>query len=474
MRPGRAGLALVALLLGLAARHAPSQAPGTFPHQRHEGLFPTCVGCHRGIETGDTTAIFPTPATCRNCHDGQVRERVSWVPGRRAASNLHFSHVDHRRVSAAAGTPAECAACHLASDSAPRMAVSGPRPDRCIACHAHQAPTHLAPVAQCTRCHLPLTQARGLSREEVAAFPQPAWHQSADFIHQHGRADSTVLRSCAVCHARESCQRCHLNADRVTAIAALQPDTRIAALVAGRAPRYPAPDSHGKRQWQWQHGPTARAQPGECANCHARSSCQTCHRDGDLPELSALPRAVPGGPPGVQLSTRRSAVHPAGYIKAHGALAASSEETCASCHAQSFCIDCHAGPTTPGFHPANFLERHGPEAYGAETECSSCHTAETFCRSCHRATGLSSRGRTTVAFHNSQPQWLLGHGQAARQGLQGCITCHTQADCAQCHSAAGGWRINPHGPGFDPARMEPRNRLMCLMCHLSGIPSGGG
>jgi hypothetical protein len=70
-----------------------------------------------------------------------------------------------------------------------------------------------------------------------------------------------------------------------------------------------------------------------------------------------------------------------------------------------------------------------------------------------------------VAYHDRQPLWLNQHGQAARQEMQTCASCHQQRDCTRCHSDVG-LRVNPHGPGFDAARMAKRNRQMCLTCHL--------
>ncbi|MDE3052397.1 MAG: hypothetical protein KGJ70_00820, partial [Gemmatimonadota bacterium] len=61
--------------------------------------------------------------------------------------------------------------------------------------------------------------------------------------------------------------------------------------------------------------------------------------------------------------------------------------------------------------------------------------------------------------------WLLNHGQAARQNLEACAACHTQASCAQCHSATGGWGVNPHPPSFDAKRAARNNPQSCLACH---------
>jgi hypothetical protein len=120
------------------------------------------------------------------------------------------------------------------------------------------------------------------------------------------------------------------------------------------------------------------------------------------------------------------------------------------------------------FHPPDFIARHAPAAYASQSDCASCHNPEVFCRSCHEGQGMGSRGRLGVAFHTANPFWIVGHGAAARQGLEGCASCHTQSSCTQCHSAALGWRINPHGPGFDAARMRQANPLLCRLCHRGG------
>jgi len=140
--------------------------------------------------------------------------------------------------------------------------------------------------------------------------------------------------------------------------------------------------------------------------------------------------------------------------------------TCEGCHAKRFCADCHAGEGKRRFHIANFTARHAPEAWGRESNCQGCHNAEVFCRGCHIQSGLSSKGRSNVGYHSAVPLWSLQHGQAARQGLQSCTSCHTQRDCMQCHSQ-GGRGINPHGPGFDARRLWKANRLTCLRCHFT-------
>jgi hypothetical protein len=445
----------------------------TFPHIRHEGLFPTCSGCHEGVVSGDASRLYPTPDACAACHDGTIVRRVDWAPRQQASpGNLRFSHPEHLDATGSREDPqSACATCHRTPQQSGRMAVGAPRPELCLACHAHEATSHLAPERDCLQCHLPLARATALSDSAVAALPRPAWHDSVGFGSAHAPAPERATATCAVCHARESCTRCHMNGESVAAIRALQSDTRVATHVRDQPPAYPTPASHDAATWRWGHGATAMEGVSSCANCHTRASCATCHA-GSFPILASLPAPPASDPRGVRIP-HTAEVHPPGFQTRHGVEAADGGSTCAGCHAQEFCADCHAGAATPRFHEPDFVDRHGPDVYAADVECTSCHSTEVFCRACHGGSGLASRGRLDVAFHTSNPFWLTGHGQAARQGLEGCVTCHSETDCLRCHAAVGGWGINPHGPGFDPSRLSEVGRLGCLPCHRGGIPGGG-
>jgi hypothetical protein len=85
---------------------------------------------------------------------------------------------------------------------------------------------------------------------------------------------------------------------------------------------------------------------------------------------------------------------------------------------------------------------------------------------------VAAGSRMSAAFHTGQPMWVLSHGQAARMGMESCASCHRQNDCVRCHSAAGGWGVNPHGRGFPANALAARNRSSCGWCHLSS-PVGG-
>ena len=496
-------LSLVVLPLAMAVLAPPRESRAQaghapFSHATHARLFPTCRGCHAGITVGDSSRFFPTPAQCAACHNGAVKARVQWAGEAPLRAGLvMFSHRAH-----VAKTPdIACAACHASADTSPWMHVAPVAPERCLTCHAHAASGHLAADNACATCHRPLAAAPRLTADQIASLPQPPSHAAADFLTAHGALARANVESCAVCHARESCARCHVDVTQTPTIMALASDARVAQLEHGRQPVYATPPDHRTPEFALAHGTSARASPERCAICHARESCETCHvGEGARDVLRKIPSARSGGAPGVQLrqatpaaapsrydprggarfaslvahpdtaqpdTIHRVRVHPADFVRTHGALAASGELQCSSCHTQSYCSQCHAGErVTRRYHPANFLASHAPQAYGRETDCASCHSTEAFCRSCHRQAGLAAKtnARSTV-FHNAEPLWLLQHGGAARQDINACATCHQQTYCLQCHSDLGS-RINPHGPDFDAARMQSKNPQLCLICHF--------
>ena len=114
----------------------------------------------------------------------------------------------------------------------------------------HEGESHLAADRDCLHCHVPLSEATALSAGAVAAFPKPAWHDSVGFLSSHGPTPEVASSTCAICHARETCTRCHMNGADVAAIQALPPDARVAENVAGLKPEYPTPPSHhDARAW---------------------------------------------------------------------------------------------------------------------------------------------------------------------------------------------------------------------------------
>lgn len=453
--------ACAAALLWIGAVRANEHSDPTFPHAAHQRLFPVCEGCHAGLISGNSADAFPDSVDCARCHDGARVARVAWTRRVPRASNLSFSHVNHRELSGEAGEPAECRSCHAAGGVPSRMNVDAAQPASCMGCHEHATDDHLAGAAACARCHVPLWSAPALPVERVARFPKPAWHLGDDYVSTHGARARDV--SCGVCHARETCERCHANAATVPAITALGRDARVAALETGRRPTYPLPASHAAANWVAGHATSATANAASCANCHTAPSCVSCHRNGNA-VIATLPAPLPGAASGVSV---RSSVHAKDIAQRHGSIAASGRFECTRCHAAETCASCHASSDSRAFHAANFVERHATEVFASGSDCQSCHSTETFCRACHARSGVAAAGAMKAAFHDGQPMWVLTHGQAARAGLEACASCHRQNDCMRCHSAAGGWGVNPHGPDYASSRIAARSTASCRACHLS-------
>jgi hypothetical protein len=237
---------------------------------------------------------------------------------------------------------------------------------------------------------------------------------------------------------------------------------------------YPLPASHRAPAFDGQHGVLGPAEAATCATCHTRNDCASCHLPPLPAQAAQLPSRAEAVAPGVGLTVAFPGSHRApAFERTHGTLAASEAASCATCHTQPFCVQCHSAAERPVYHETNFVARHAAEAWGRSLECANCHEVQVFCRSCHTQSGYGAQGRLGPGFHDAEPVWLLRHGQAARQALESCASCHAQRDCAQCHSQLGAFKVNPHGPAFDARRAWERNPGICLACHV-GSPFGGG
>jgi len=478
-RTGGVGLLVATLItLGVSAALAAWRASDRFDHWQHRKLFPTCQACHPGAQDA-SKPLWPAAQGCATCHDGTIEKRVEWSPpSGPTPSNRRFSHAGHAEK-ADQRLPADsvrCASCHLEA-GAPWMAVKRSAVRQCLDCHGIKTEHLAAADSACATCHVTLAEAKGLPRARVGRFPEPPSHRDPAFMEQHGdlatpaaAAAKTVgvAQSCATCHAREFCITCHVNAPEVPAIQALAPDERSLALRSELL----APTSHSAPDFPVHHGRAARREPQTCATCHTQQSCLTCHVA--QPGVAvALHASGPGRGQGASLKRRRPPSHGDDFTDAHGPFASAARKSCSACHARADCLACHRPDPASGlgYHPVGFLSRHPASAYARETSCAECHNSGSFCTDCHQQAGLTSRGPLQPGFHDANSGFLLGHGPAARQNLESCVTCHAERDCLTCHSALGGRNFNPHGPGFDAARLKRKNPQMCSACHGASIPS---
>ncbi len=468
-RQGASALGAALLSVVVAAGAIQAQQVQTFPHARHEGLFPLCTGCHEGVVDGDSAKMFPSPELCARCHTGESLPKVAWKGHTERVTNLRFSHSIHVRMLHNAGDSAlECAQCH-SEPGRGRMAVGAtPHMATCFGCHAHKATSHFV-NAKCSTCHVPLARS-GLDEQQIRELPKPADHRDSTFlIEGHGQAASNTSR-CATCHTRERCLTCHVDASRQQ-IQAMPTAPSGMELPAAKA-HYPEPASHHDGAWLSKHGQQAGG--GRCNTCHTRQDCLACHVGNVPTQVSRMPSRKQTRAPGVGLKIHAPKSHASRFfMKVHPTLASSDGRSCETCHEQSFCTDCHDGPSDGGYHPPDYVMRHPADAFGQDAECSACHNTAVFCRDCHIESGLSTTGRLGPSYHTAEPLWLLRHGQAARQNLEACASCHKQRDCLQCHSTLGAFKISPHGQDFDAARAWAKNPRMCLACHLKNPLDNG-
>ncbi len=483
-RLGALWLAFGLGLGGAAAEPAVAQAPPRgFDHPKHAKLFPRCESCHVGAARVDAS-IWPDAQSCEACHDGTVAKRVEWAPRvEPVPGNLRFDHQVHRGAAGPASTRAgidapTCVSCHQPSGSgwmtARRTIVS-----QCLACHKLPSEHLAAPDTACANCHLPLAAAKTLTEARIKAFGIPANHRDPGFVAKgvtghgtlaKGTGGASVAASCATCHARDFCLACHVNAPETALIQALGVDRRSLAIKA----ELKAPVGHQAPDFGRRHGEKVGSKAETCSTCHTQQSCLACHAGALTSSIRLLAAAGAGRAVGAVVTRKKPATHTADFDQQHASLATAAERSCAACHARPMCLQCHRPDPARagGYHPAGFLGRHPAAAYARETSCADCHNPQQFCASCHAQVGMiATRPLGTGNYHDAKRFFLFGHGQAARQGLESCVSCHAERDCLTCHSSVAARRFNPHGPGFDPNRLRRKNPQMCTACHGFSIPS---
>lgn len=235
-------------------------------------------------------------------------------------------------------------------------------------------------------------------------------------------------------------------------------------------------------------GDTAAKLPpmATCTGCHqhqqdfAEARCKPCHVDlkGYKPETAFK--------------------HEGDWLARHGSLARPSAESCAACHDQTYCAECHSPQTVAGrpsilfperversyIHRGDYVSRHMIEAGANPASCRRCH-GSAFCDSCHVLEGRSGirDGLDNIRpeSHN-QPNWgsrpaqneKPRHGYAARRDIASCAGCHDQGGaaswCVTCHQVgglAGQPGMNPHPAKFlsKHDRDDIADNAMCRQCH---------
>jgi hypothetical protein len=285
-----------------------------------------------------------------------------------------------------------------------------------------------------------------------------------------------AMAGCADCHdveSAEECGTCHTNTDAPDTYDRPRPTHLVFSHQLHRERSGDCADCHGDAAHAVDVTPDNRLLPGhvECNTCHRdeldSGDCKLCHHRLDLYQR------VPSG---------EIYSHEPGFFDRHGAKAAAGgEQTCAVCHDQAYCADCHARTMTQRpslrfpervdrsfMHQGDWMTRHSLEARTGDTSCMKCH-GRSSCSSCHEQHGVGGRlGRRNP----HPPSWMTpgaadSHSRAARRRINECAACHDQgpaSNCLRCHSSGG---VDPHPPGWTPPvpAAERTSHEMCRICH---------
>lgn len=229
------------------------------------------------------------------------------------------------------------------------------------------------------------------------------------------------------------------------------------------------------------HPPSEQGIPdmAMCVNCHSRreinSSCDVCHKRVEL--------MIPDN-------------HTPDFIVDHVELARQNSKSCATCHTQTYCQECHdgaalgvavredgkaaadrIGPMASAHdgrdvlvlqrrHDLNYRYTHGADAKTRESDCAICHETSTFCVACHRPETDDARNKPIS--HEVAGFAAHGHADQARNDIELCAACHDETaaepTCLRCHKDL----VSPHPDGFMEdvhGSWHDDDNAVCFVCH---------
>jgi hypothetical protein len=293
------------------------------------------------------------------------------------------------------------------------------------------------PPAQCRACHLGWSPNIPVARVYLTPTPlkfDHAGHKTA-CTGCHGDMTRVDLATTRQLPTMSSCLRCHTNgtderhcADcHMTKLGGqLETDFPFGSLV----PRHTGLGDAHAPGFSKNHRQEASQVGATCTACHDRSTCIACHQ-------------------GV---TKPMEFHPGNYVLTHSVEARRGTPDCSACHrAQSFCVACHErsgiglrgktdfNSTDPGraFHPAGWASRtggsnrHAFEAKRNITSCASCHR-EDDCLDCHSAEAGALRA-------SPHPKGWRGSARCCaldRGNRRMCLRCHVTQNELGCDWSA--------------------------------------
>jgi hypothetical protein len=391
-------------------RWAPSQTPETnldYSHPAHfaaaerEGEEMECASCHQEPGSGRMLGVLRADAAqCLSCHEHQADQHFQDAECTTCHVPLAESNLSLERIAALDAPPDHDDGAFLAAvhgEAAPNETA------RCATCHTQN---------RCAACHVNAGQVAAIQAIPVAPaslrlpvsavhYSIPTTHESFAWLQSHGSAvpsSASMASDCSTCHTRNDCTSCHVD-PAPRPIQGLPARQEVPAPGVGleRA----APETHTAFGFLNAHGSMAAADEGTCATCHTEESCIACHSAPQAPTY-----------------------HPVNFVQQHAAAAYGQTMECQSCHSQEqFCRSCHMeqglgsrGRLGPGYHDgqALWLFQHGAAARQQLETCASCHT-QNECLQCH-----SQKGAFKVNPHGPN----FDAEAARKRNAQICLACH--------------------------------------------------
>jgi len=361
-----------------------------FNHQLHAVRGIGCETCHTNVARAAmaTRADLPTMSLCLGCHTGGAG---TWVPPRKPAP-----------PAAAAPPPAAAAEPELplepGAEDEPEIVtpVAGPPAGAAPPAPAPAAATAPAPAAakrptgRCGACHITLPDGRlkvnlaggGPLATATAGKLVPSGVLRGFDAHTPAfRTDHRIAGRdesyCLSCHRRSECLDCHAGTVRPMDI---HPSDYVSL-----------------------HGIDARRNVPDCSACHrGQTFCVGCHQRTGVaadPE-GGLPGHQPSNPFGTGTQVKR--FHPPGWARdasgdligtpgpnSHSFQAKRNIRSCASCHREESCLECHSTDTSRSAnvnpHGIGFADSARCHALSSRNRraCLKCHalgTPELDCR----------------------------------------------------------------------------------------------
>lgn len=290
--------------------------------------------------------------SCVDCHEGAEKEARAGMPSKETCMTCH-EDIDKDPKA----LPERKVAWFLDGSGKPSWSAFLRQSTEIRFSHAEHAAKNVA----CTSCHAGIAENTGL----VPGPPQ--------------RMDT-----CTACHAAQAplkneCSTCH---------------TEIA--------RDRRPSNHA-RLWERTHGFASMdggmgATANNCAMCHGKDSCTSCHL------------------------TRRPADHGAFWrTKGHGIASSIDRGRCQTCHVSDSCNRCHQESAPPS---------HGA-GWNAPTNrhCQGCHVplqASGSCAVCHKSSPGHEASPLKPSWHNAAMDCRSCHGATMKHPDNGdtCNACH--------------------------------------------------